>query len=199
MKKKLISSIITIVFVALIILYTYPLIGLWGQVKSTSYPLSYENSNYYLTNNNIEGHIIYLPWQTYLTYNWTLNISSDGRIANPINKVIEPLIITGPDKYGPVSKIQDSVTKCLLNKSIECLENNSVQYVLKDKCAYFPHNYSWINESIVHEDSCITIHEINNKNLIDRTIRPPLRFVVGCLISIIALIKLILFVKKKDI
>jgi hypothetical protein len=179
------TSIITIVFVILIILYTYPLIGLWGQVKTTSYPDDYTTLNTYLKQQNISGHVIYLPWQTYLTYNWTRNVSTDGRIANPINKVVEHIVLTGPDDYGGKTDIQEKIGRCIETKDIGCLEDESVEYIILDRCAYYP-PHDWLDGSIL-ETSCISLYRLDPVSDAPKQ-RIPLRFIIGSAISLIALI-----------
>ena len=189
LKKIKLSALIPIGFILLVIIYTYPLIGLWGQIKPASYPESFEDTNAYLKSQNITGHIIYLPWQTYLTYNWTRHISADGRIANPINKVVEPLVITGPDEYGGYTELQKSITSCLNQTSITCLESLDVQYILTDKCSSY-NDYAWIGSLGLdkdHEDSCIVSYKISNSHTIDRKIKIPMRFYIGSAISAITL------------
>ena len=191
--KYLIPSI----FIALILLYTYPLIGLWGQIKPAEYPQSYQETASFIDSQNITGHIIYLPWEGYLTYNWTVGTSPDGRIAVPINNLVKQIIIVYPGQWGGTNELQQNLTLCLNNQSISCLENRGVQYILNDRCASFPTHYSWINLSSVHSDSCIDIYQLNNKIRVDRTIHPPLRFIIGSLISLITLIGIIIYLVRK--
>lgn len=191
--QKIIGWSVVIIFIGAIILYTYPLIGLWGQIKPVEYPGSYQETNQFLNSQNLTGHIIYLPWEGYLTYTWTLGSSSDGRIAVPINKVVEPIIITSPGLWGGKNDLQQNITYCLTEQSVGCLENQSVQYIMKDKCAFYPTIYPWINETLVYEDNCIQIYKINNKSVIDRSIHVPLRFIIGSSISLITLIGMIIY------
>ncbi|MBU2443684.1 MAG: hypothetical protein KKF95_06460, partial [Nanoarchaeota archaeon] len=136
--KKLIHYAVPILFVIFILAYTYPLIGLWGQVNSTDYPKSYEQTNQFLLSQNMTGQILYLPWENYLTYNWTVKANPDGRIAVPINNIVKPIIITGSGQWGSANNLQLNITNCLNNQSLICLANNNVELVLKDKCAFYP-------------------------------------------------------------
>ena len=181
------------IFVALIVLYTYPLIGLWGQVQPCDYPDSYQETNSFLLSHNISGHVIYVPWELYLTYNWTTGCNPDGRIANPINNVVEPVVITSPGQWGGKTNLSNNIGNCLNKNSTSCLEDLGVQYVLKDKCRIsYPNNYTFIN-NIVHEDDCIEIYELNNSIDIDRSVKPPLRFIIGSIISLTTLIGIIVY------
>jgi len=166
---------------------------LGGQIKSVDYPNSYFSVGNYLNNQEINGYIIYLPWQLYITYNWTEGSSSDGRIAVPINKVSDKMIITGIDQYSSSSELINKVSACLRDKDIKCFENSGVEYILKDKCAYFPDNYSWIDSNIspVYKTSCIDIYKLNNK--VDATsLDFPYRFIIGLNFSIVTILLLIL-------
>lgn len=186
--SALASYSVLLLFIMLILLYTYPLVGLWGQIETTEYPPSYNKTNQFLKQQNLTGHVIYLPWEAYLTYNWTKEISSDGRIVVPINKVIEPLVLVSPGKWSAGNNIQSGIGKCIKNQSISCLENFGVQYVLKDECAYYPNNYSWVNATKVHENGCLQVYALQNKVSVNRSIKFPARFIIGALISFAALL-----------
>ncbi|MFH0876455.1 MAG: hypothetical protein V1859_11045 [archaeon] len=190
--KGLLKKAIPIAFIILVLLYTYPLIGFWNQVKSTDYPQSYIDTNDFFKTQNIIGRIIYLPWETYITYNWSANVSSDGRIANPINKLLDPTIITGPEKYGSATDMQNSISECIEKKSIKCLENRSVQYILADSCLQVTQQYGWIDAIKAHKDGCITIYKLNNATAINQKANVPLRFAAGILLSITAFLIVII-------
>ena len=205
--NKILYYITIIILIVFILFYTYPLIGLGNQIKPVNYPESYYNINNYLetqginesTNEGISRHILYLPYQTYLTYSWTINSSSDGRIAVPINQIIKKPVIIGPDKYGAGDELMNSISICLSEKSLSCLEKNNIQYILKDKCAYFPDSYEWITNSginssasLVYPTDCIDVYKINPKTSIQET-KTPLRFILGVLISLITIIALIYY------
>jgi hypothetical protein len=176
-------------FVAAIILFTYPLIGLWGQVHPTTYPPSYEQTNNYLKEQNLTGYIVYLPYYDYLTYNWTLRASPDGRIANPINKLVEPVVITNPGPWGANTVQTEALGRCIEAKNQSCLEANDVQFVLADHCyADDKHqDYAWLDNN-VRNDSCISIYELQNAHRVDRTTHVPLRFIIGTAISVLTLL-----------
>jgi hypothetical protein len=194
-KEKIVSYTISTIFLILLLIYTYPLIGLWDQSKTTSYPDSYKEAESYLKERNITGHIIYLPWETYLTYNWSLNTSSDGRIANPINRIIKPIIITGPDEYSGKDQLQESIGNCLEIKSIDCLKNNAVQYVLKDRCAIYGGRYAFLNNP-QYRNSCIDIYEINDSKSAEKP-SIPIGFILGTSISLITLVFIIFHLMRR--
>lgn len=189
-KKKIAFCVFIIIFM---LFFTYPLIDLKGQIKPVSYPKDYFELNDYLNGQNISGYIMYLPWQTYLTYNWTINTSSDGRIAAPINNIIEKEVLIGYDEYGGKDILGQNISDCLLNNSAECLEFLNVQYIIKDKCTTFPNNYSWLNNA-VFENSCISLYKLNAGE--KTATKTPMRFYIGVLISLVALIILILYCIK---
>lgn len=189
--------IITALLISLILI-SYPLIGLNSQIKSINYPNSYYETNNFIEQQNIQGNIIYLPWQSYLTYDWTKNSSSDGRISVPINRIIKQPVLIGADTYGSSDTKIKSINICLNQKSLQCLENLNIQFILKDKCAFFPENYSWIDgiAEKTFTSKCIDVYEIKDYKKLSSTI--PLRFIIGIIISSLTFIILILFTFKKS-
>jgi hypothetical protein len=192
-------SLLTIILVVMFILsFTYPLIGLDNQIKPVDYPRSYYLVNNYLESQNTSGYIIYLPFQTYLTYSWSINSSSDGRISVPVNQIIRKPVLTGPDRYGAGDKIMNFVSDCLSKESVLCLENISAQYVLLDKCAYFPDKYEWItkNNTPVYLTECLDVYKINNTGEADYS-SVPLRFIFGVIVSLITFIAMVFVMRRK--
>jgi hypothetical protein len=195
--SKIVGFLIIFLFIIAIIAYTYPLIGLFGQIKPAAYPESYSEADAFLQSQNITGHIIYLPWEAYLTYTWTLGTSPDGRIAVPINKLLTPIVQTSPGQWGAMDSIRRNITDCLSAQSVSCLENMGVQYVIKDRCAFYPLNYSFINSTPVHTDLCMDIYNLDSKIQIERSAEIPARFIIGSVISILTLAALTAWLIKK--
>ena len=193
--KKLVAFVFILLFLQFALFYNSPMIFLGGQIKSVSYPNSYFSVGNYLDTQNSRGYAIYLPWQLYMTYSWTYGSSSDGRIAVPVNRISGQMIITGIDRYSSSSGLINQISSCLRSKDVKCLENSGVEYVLKDRCAYFPDNYSWLESNIspVYKTSCIDVYKLNNK--VD-AINPemPYRFILGLSISILSALLLVLAV-----
>jgi len=182
-------SILYIIFIIIfILLFSFPLLGLWNQQKEMQFPKDYYSIGNYLDNQEISGYIIYLPWQNYLTYNWTYGISGDGRIAIPINQIIKQRVIIGADEYGSETSLTINISKCLSNKNIVCLEKAGVEYIIKDKCVNFVENYSWLSLP-VYENTCLSLYKLNNSVVEKENV--PLKFVIGVMISIITLLVLI--------
>jgi hypothetical protein len=193
----LLKIVLILAFVALIITYTFPLISLHNQLKPLTYPTSYTNANDFLKENSPEGYTIYLPWQLYLTYNWSQGNGGDGRIANVINHAVETKVITGTDKYGSSTKLMSSIESCLKSENISCLEDLGVQYLIKDSCALFPDNYLFVeNATKVYANGCIKIYEINNKQSAVYS-NVPLRFILGISLSILTFILLLVLSSKQ--
>jgi hypothetical protein len=195
---KLLSCLIITIFSIFILIYTFPLIGLWNQIQPASYPESYSRANDYLNSQNINGYIIYLPWQTYLTYNWSFQASSDGRIANPINSIIEKPVLQGPDKWGSEDSLLTDIRTCLTENSPPCLEQAGVEYIIKDSCAIYPEPYLWINSNEVYKDGCLTIYKLDNQQVSQKQSFPA-SFVAGLLISLITIsyVVWVLLLQKK--
>ncbi|HRZ85584.1 MAG TPA: hypothetical protein P5277_02280 [Candidatus Paceibacterota bacterium] len=199
--NKLTFSILIALFLMFILCYTFPLAGLNNQLKPVKFTNSYYQVNDFLNRQNTENsYIIYLPWQTYLTYNWTINSSSDGRIANPINSIIEKPVLQGPDRWGNDNSLTKPITDCINKKEVSCLENAGVSFIIKDKCAYYLDGYEWIDlssraEPVLNTD-CLDIYKLNNKPIVKPSV--PLRFILGILISLLTLIGIlfVLFVKS---
>ncbi|MFA5724205.1 MAG: hypothetical protein WC979_08165 [Candidatus Pacearchaeota archaeon] len=197
--KPVYLIILTSLLVLFILAYTYPLIGLNNQIQPISYPNSYYETNNYLEQQSITGNIIYLPFENYLTYSWSITSSSDGRVAVPIDQILKEPIIIGADKWGTADEITAQVSNCLYEKSISCLEQSNVEYILHDKCAYYPENYNFITSSLtpVYQNDCINLYKISNFSQIEPS-RIPLRFIIGISISLITLIILVYLLFKKS-
>jgi hypothetical protein len=163
-----------------IILLTFPLITI--PVTNTDYPESYEELNTYLNNQEIKGHIIYFPWQQYLSYTWTQETSSDGRIGNPINEITSEPVIEGPDQYGGNSGIKLEISNCKDNQ--QCLKDLGVQYIIKDNCAQYPDKYEWLKNP-EYENNCIQLYNIEGTKQKESI---PLRFIISTLISLLTFI-----------
>ncbi|MBD3355142.1 hypothetical protein GF361_04105 [Candidatus Woesearchaeota archaeon] len=198
-KSKKLKKILYLLFISIILLYTFPLIGLWNQVNPAYPPSDYLDANDFLSKQNITGHIIYLPWEGYLTYNWTINSTPDGRTAVPINKFIQPLVLVSPGRWGSMSNLKHNINFCLDHRSINCLEKQDVLYILKDRCAFYSDRYKWISISKFYENNCLTIYRIHNKTDITKRFKFQLRFVIGSVISILTWICMIFLLLKRKI
>ena len=193
------GPILVLLMLCLIIIYNFPQIGLWGQLHPISYPESYSKLNTYLNEINDTGHILYLPWGTYFTYEWSKPAGLDGRIGNPINRVTEKFIITGSNEvdYGAKNELQKNIEVCLNKKNISCLEEQGVQYIIIDDCAQFPDKYQWIRGlDKAHEDECTKVFKTNTEIKVDKEFEMPLSFIIGSIISVITLCALILIYKR---
>jgi len=191
-KLKELGFLPVIILILFILFFTFPLLGLWNQIKPVSYPSSYNELNSFLDSKQITGKIIYLPWQTYLTYNWTINSSSDGRIAVPINNILKYPVIIGSDVYGSETIETQKILDCLNNKSTTCLEQNSVQFVINDKCSFYKDDKSSTFESMnkAYSNSCLDVYKLNSKPKPTQQI--PLRFLVTSIVSLITFLVLII-------
>lgn len=170
LKEKLhgkIRMLIISLFILLFLAYTYPMIALDSQIKPVDYPSEYIELGKFFDSSNIKGDIIYLPWETYLTYNWTLGISSDGRISNPINGLVRPAVLVGEDKFGYATRKQSAIKSCLEQENKSCLEEANVQYIIHDICALYPDSYEWIAANIEYKKGCIILYKIDNKPVIE--------------------------------
>ena len=186
---KLLIAIVVAGLIALIFGLNFTMINLNGQVRNIEYPQSYQEVNEFFNNQEVNGKIIYLPWQGYLTYNWSRNVSSDGRIGAFANGIIEKGVISGPDEYGGNSGFRLEVSDCLNNDNKKCLKEIGIGYVMHDKCAFYPDNYLWLNDfEKVFSNECLNVYYaggISGKNQI------PMRFTLGLIISILTLIYII--------
>ncbi len=187
-KYKKFTSIYLFFIIIFLLLFTFPLLGLWNQQKEISYPKDYYSIGNYLGTQKLAGYVIYLPWQNYVTYNWTYGISSDGRIVVPINQIIKQKVIVGSDEYGTETQLKRNISRCLASQNTACLENQGVEYVIKDKCISFSQNYSWFSLP-VYENGCLSLYKLNNLAIEKQQV--PTEFILGVLISIITLLILI--------
>jgi hypothetical protein len=189
--------IIPIILITVLILFlSFPLINLNNQLKQVNYPGDYQELNSFLNTIKISGKIIYLPWQTYLTYSWTINSSSDGRIPIPINQILKYPVLTGPDIYGSGSFQTQIISNCLSNNSIECLKQNQIQLLIYDKCSLYKEQSIIENlSSKIYSNACIDLYEINSNAV--QTQQPiPARFLISSIISLITITGLITYLIK---
>ena len=171
--------------ITLIFGLNFTMINLNGQVRNVEYPKSYQKINEFFNNKEVVGKIIYLPWQGYLSYSWSRNVSSDGRIGAFINGIIDKGVISGPDEYGGNSGFRLEVSSCLNEKSKECLKEKGVEYAMHDKCAYYPDDYFWLkSEEKVFESECVDVYYI--RGLSEKN-KVPLRFILSVIISVLTL------------
>jgi hypothetical protein len=192
--KPALRILVPAFFVLCILVYTYPLLGLWGQVQPTSYPDSYEQANAFLKSQTRTGSIVYLPYYDYLTYNWTLRANPDGRIANPINRIVEPVVITNPGPWGTQTKETRAIDACIATQSLACLRQEGVQFVLLDHCFINSQEEPWL-QGIVHASACITIYKIGGASSAAGEI--PLRFMIGVMTSMTTFIVLFLLLQRR--
>jgi len=136
-KNNIIKGIILTFVLAMILIYNYPQIGLHNQLHPISYPTCYSNLNTYLNTLPEDSKIIYLPWHIYMTYNWSIPAGIDGRVSNPINRVVDRYIITGvhPTDLGAITGQAAEIDECIKTKSVDCLREKQVGYVIFDKTA----------------------------------------------------------------
>ena len=165
-KKNKVKGIILTLVLAMIIVYNYPQIGLHNQLHPISYPKCYSNLNAYLNTLPEDAKIIYLPWHIYITYNWSIPAGIDGRISNPINRVVDRYIITGahPTDFGILTGEAVEIDECIKTESVDCLREKHVNYVIFDKTAMIPMRqvYGWItNQTISYEDECVIVYLLN--------------------------------------
>lgn len=186
---KFLGIFVVIGLIALIFGLNFTMINLNNQVKNTEYPASYQEVNEFFNNQNITGKIIYLPWQGYLSYNWSQNVSKDGRIGVFANGIIDKGMISGPDEYGGNNGFRLKISDCLNNENKDCLKENGIEYVMHDKCAYYPDNYSWLdNFGKAFSSECADVYYIGG---VGEKEKMPIRFILGLIISILTLIYII--------
>ena len=189
-KNKLMTSkarnvkigILFLLFAIFIVCFTYPLIGLHHQLRPMEYPQEYTHLDTYLEQHPTSGYAIYLPWQLYLTYTWSKNSSSDGRIAVPMNRIVHRPVIIGPDEYGAENELSSSISFCLEIENLECLKEMGVSTIIKDVCTGYPENYTWINSTETFNEGCLHVYEYSSAEISSPSI--PGRFILGLMISV---------------
>ena len=200
LKQKLkikITSITYLLLILFIITYTFPLININSQIFPANYPDSYIKVNEYLKTQPENNYAIYLPWQGYLTYDWSLKTSSDGRISVPINQIVERNIVQGEDVWGSENTLIREIGKCLDTQNTKCLENAGVRYVLKDKCAFYPESYGWLNSIKAYETKCLDVYQLDNKQ-VNISKKIPGRFIFGLIISLFTFAGMVLVLAQKS-
>ncbi len=194
---RIIGVVIVLCFVALVLGLNPSMINLHGQVKNVEYPQSYQEVNTFFNSEEVSGKIIYLPWQGYLTYSWSKNVSSDGRIGAFINGIIDKGAISGPDEYGGNTGFRIEVSNCLNEKSKDCLKEEGVEYAMHDKCAYYSDDYPWLRtKENVFESECVDVYYIGGLSEKNRT---PLRFILSVIISTLTLLYIAFVLGNKQL
>ena len=98
-------------------------------------------------------------------------------------------MISGPDEYGGNSGFRAEVSNCLNNNDKKCLKEIGVEYVMHDKCAFYPDNYSWLNDfENAFSNECLNVYYVGG---VSEKAQIPARFILGLIISILALIYII--------
>lgn len=183
--KKILKILMITGLIALILGLNFTMINLNGQVRNTEYPSDYFEANEFLNNQEINGKMIYLPWEGYLTYSWSRNVSYDGRIGVFLNGIIEKGVATGPDRYGGNQGFRLDISECLDKKDSDCLKEKGVEYLIHDSCAIYPENYTWLKDKqSVFQNECLEIYNLGGKS---EDTKVPLRFLVSLLLSITTL------------
>ncbi|MFA5993113.1 MAG: hypothetical protein WC796_05395 [Candidatus Pacearchaeota archaeon] len=196
-KEKILKYTLVIIFAVFILFYSFPLIFLSNQIQPVSYPSEYAQLNSYLEKQDITGYVVYLPWQNYLTYNWTTKASSDGRITNPINSIVKEPVIVGSDRWGSTDLFRKQITQCLTNQDTKCLENLKIEYVIKDRCALYFDSYSWLNSSPEFSEGCVELHKLDYSGS-KVTYPTPKLFIISLLISLITLLGMVYLLAGKQ-
>ena len=180
--KKIIISLLVAL---LIISVNFQMFNLSGEIQGANYPEEYSELNTFLNSQQVTGKIIFLPWEGYLTYNWSKSVSRDGRVGAFANGIIDRGVVTGPDEYGGNSGFRQEVSQCLSQEDINCLKEIGVDYIIYERCAFYPPtNYSWARTNQVFDRDCLELHKIGG----EYNQEVPFRFIISLLISFMALI-----------
>ncbi|MEK6800967.1 MAG: hypothetical protein AABY05_03465, partial [Nanoarchaeota archaeon] len=193
-RGKIFALVFTILVVLLVIGSSFVLIGLHGQVKNTEYPESYFALNEFLNGLDLQGKLIYLPWESYLSYNWTREASSDGRIAVFANEFMDKEVIEGPDEYGGNNDFRREVSGCLEIKNKSCLKEIGVEYVLEDKCAVYSERYDWFEGERKFESECVDVYYIGG---VAEKKEIPGRFLISLFVSVSAFVYSIFVILRR--
>jgi hypothetical protein len=188
--KRFVSFFVLILFLIVVVSINFNMINFGGQLKNVNYPESYYNVNDFFNEREVVGYIVFLPFEGYLTYNWSLNVSSDGRVGSFVNGIIERGVVSGPDEYGGNSGVRLKISNCLKSEDKSCLREIGVEYIMHDVCSYYPDSYEWLSDfESVFSDGCVSVYYIGG--VVDEG-KIPLRFIIGVLISLISLVFVIL-------
>ena len=192
--KKWMKIISVIGLIVLVFGLNFTMINLHGQVKNVEYPSSYSEVNEFFNNIEIGGKIIYLPWQGYLSYSWTKDVSSDGRIGAFANGIVEKGVVTGPDEFGGNNGFRMEVSKCLEEKNKDCLKKIGVGHIMHDKCAYYSENYSWLGDEEIFSNECVDVYSVGG---ISEEMKVPFRFILSLIVSVLTLVGIIFALENK--
>lgn len=188
-------------FAFIIVAFNYPMLGLWGQLGSVSYPESYEAASDFIGALDARGHIVYFPFYDYLTYTWSSGAGPDGRLANPINRVIRDDVVTNPGPWGARSSLVEGIGSCIAEKSTPCLEGLGIEYIIYDSC-FIGSTSAWQEYSFVesgeklYAKGCISVYRLASPGADKEIASPPARLWLGICISIASLAGIAYLIKS---
>lgn len=89
------TGAVSLTALALIVpfVYSYTMFGFYGQLKPTDYPQSWYEANVYLTQDEEDYNVLFLPWHMYMDYRWLPN--QDKRLANPAHYFFDKPVLCG--------------------------------------------------------------------------------------------------------
>ena len=163
-----IKCIIVTAVLSSLIIYNYPQIGLSNQLHPLKFPKCYNELNNYLNKLPSNKNIIYLPWNEYMNYNWSMAAGIDGKISTPINALVDKYIITGTYfmDFSVLAGFPNKISACINTQDTDCMKKLGVNYVIYDKTNLLPKNdskfdYSWINKlNATYNNDCTTVFKV---------------------------------------
>ncbi len=75
------------------LLYTFPMVGLAGQVRPTDFPDEWYHVREMLHDDEDDYNVLFLPWHMYMSYSWLPN--RDNNLANPASYFFGSNVIAG--------------------------------------------------------------------------------------------------------
>ncbi len=142
-RRKRIYHVVFIIFTLLTmtipLIYTYPIFGFYGQLRTVDYPKEWYDINEYLKRDRDDFNVLFLPWHLYMDYSWLPN--KDKRLGNPGQQFFQKPVIAGdnieiPGVYSqstnPISKYIEFLlaNQKNINNLGELLAPLNVKYII---------------------------------------------------------------------
>lgn len=92
------------------LVYTFPMIGLAGQVQTTDFPSEWHDVRAVLRADQDDFHVLFLPWHMYMVYDWLPN--RDKSLANPAPLFFGTDVIAGDNiEFGTFSQSVEPISR----------------------------------------------------------------------------------------
>jgi len=157
LKKPMIKKSVAAIFLIVPLLYSFTFFnGFAGQIKATDYPDDWYKVSQFLSRDEGEFKVLFLPWHLYMDFHWVPN--KDKRIANPAPHFFDKEVISAKNievrgiyrqVYTPVELYIDYLlaNRDKIDNFGELVSVLNVKYILLTKEADYEKYFFLFNQS----------------------------------------------------